>query len=288
MKAKTIKESFKDVFQPKPRDEIKTTFDTVKQFYRIANGLEDPPGAGTHNYEDENGDTITDDDEIKAIDALMFFYNVPDETWRMLGCDYVIQTLGNWESSDGSNTKDYVRDINDEIEPLYDEMKPLFERGGGGAGYAVWGGGTGRSFGNPSMGRSFGGRGFGFGQSSSSGGGPNVMYTYSIKPLNQVLEPEASNSDIVDKIYPGTVIKAKVFNEDRYVIGQVQSIEEDGDGNISSYTIMDPSRAQPIKVDPTSAFIWEVRPEGLDFEGGVIATTSSTNEMYVSESISKK
>ena len=291
MKARKVLEALEDVLLPKSSEDIgRETFDLIKKYYYIANGIGKIPGEGSHNYEDINGDEIIDDEERKAIDAIMYFYNVEwrdsNKHWESLGLEWIPRILSKWDSGDGSDAKEFLSEINDEIEPLYDELSQLFERGGGGAGYAVWGGGWGRNFGNPSQGRSFGGRGFGFGQSSSSGGGPNIMYTYSIKPLNQILEPDPTYADVIDKIYPGVVIKAKLFNKDKYIIGQVQSVQEDGDGNISSYTIMDPDRAQPVKVDPTSAFVWNPEPEGIDYVTHDLPGVK--NESYKAKSVIKK
>lgn len=143
----------------------------------------------------------------------------------------------------------------------------LFEVG---AGYAVWGGGSRGGFGNPSQGGITGGRGFGFGSSNNSGG-PNMMYTYTIMPLNKTLEPAAS--DVMDEpiIHTGSVIKGTVLGKDAHVIGQVLRVEKDHDGNIKYYQVLDPETSTHVKVDPTSSYIWTPEPEGMtpvgqDFE----------------------
>ncbi len=259
MRAKKVLENIENTFKPKEENEMaRVRKEAIKSFLPIVAGAQEPPGAGTHNYEDEFNEYITDEETKRYIDIIMYFY---DQDWNKLLLPEVNQIIDQWENNKLSpeDAVGYIEDI------LHDVAYEMNERGGGGAGYAVWGGGWGRNFGNPSQGRSFAGRGFGFGQSSSSGGGPNIMYTYSIKPLNQILEPDPTYTDVIDKIYPGVVIKAKLFNKDKYIIGQVQSVQEDGDGNISSYTIMDPDRAQPVKVDPTSAFVWNPEPEGIDY-----------------------
>ena len=142
----------------------------------------------------------------------------------------------------------------------------LFEIGAGGAGYAVWGGGWGRNFGNPSIGRGFYGRGFGFG-SSNRGGGPNLMYTYDVKPLNKTLEPPPTETTYEEPIHVGSVIKGKVLGKNKHVISQVLRVEEDEDNNVKYYEVLDPDTSTKIKIDPTSAFIWEPEPEGTDFRG---------------------
>lgn len=138
-----------------------------------------------------------------------------------------------------------------------------------GAGYAVWGGGSRGGFGNPSTstGR-FYGRGFGFGSQNS--GGPNLMYTYDIKPLNRTLEPPVSDQIDHQDIHVGSVIKGKVLGRDKHIIGQVLRVEEDHEGNIKWYLVLDPETSTKMKLDPTSSYIWEPQPEGgMDSLSGI-------------------
>lgn len=131
-----------------------------------------------------------------------------------------------------------------------------------GSGYAVWGGGSRGGFGNPSHGGIAGGRGFGFGSANNSGG-PNMMYTYSIVPLNKTLEPPASDVMDVPVIHTGSVIKGTVLGgKDEHVIGQVLRTEKDEEGNIKYYLVLDPETSTKKKLDPTSSYIWEPEPEG--------------------------
>ena len=141
-----------------------------------------------------------------------------------------------------------------------DEYLRVLEWGGGGAGYAVWGGGTGRNFGNPSVGRSFYGRGFGFG-SSNTGSGTYSMYTYDVKPLNTTLEPDNHSVEVPSEIHQGTVVKGKVIGMEKHVIGQVQKIEMDAQGDVLYYLTRDPDTAKTYKLDPTATFIWEPQDE---------------------------
>ena len=120
--------------------------------------------------------------------------------------------------------------------------------GAGGAGYSVWGGGTGRSFGNP------GGRGFGFGSSQSSGG-PNLMYTYDIKPLNQLLQQQGTPQGNDRYIHVGTEVKGKVLGKDKEIHGKIIDIKEDAEHNIQYYTVMEFDSAEKFRVDPTSVEI---------------------------------
>ena len=130
-----------------------------------------------------------------------------------------------------------------------------------GAGYAVWGGGSRGGFGNPSQGGIVGGRGFGFGSSNNSGG-PNMMYTYDIKPLNKTLEPRGSEQVHEPIVHMGTIIKGKVLGKEKHVIGQVIEVKKDHDNNIQYYLVLDPDTSLKVKVDPTSSYVWESEPEG--------------------------
>jgi hypothetical protein len=126
--------------------------------------------------------------------------------------------------------------------------------GAGGAGYAVWGGGWGRTFGNPSLGGRVYGRGFGFGQGSSSGG-PNLMYTYSIKPLDPILQQPPTPQGKNEYIHTGSEIKGKVLGKDKEVHGKISSIKEDGEGNILYYIVQEFDTASKFHVDPTSVIL---------------------------------
>jgi len=144
--------------------------------------------------------------------------------------------------------------------------------GAGGAGYAVYGGGWGRSFGNPSMGGKFYGRGFGFGSGGSgSSSGPNLMYTYTIKPLDQILQQPGTPQGDERYIHVGTEIVGKELNTDNDVEGKIIQIEEDADGNTLYYTVMVFDTAEKKKVDPTSVSIitHEELPNSMMDIGGV-------------------
>ena len=153
-----------------------------------------------------------------------------------------------------------------------------------GAGYAVWGGGSRGGFGNPSQGGVTGGRGFGFGSSNNSGG-PNMMYTYTVMPLNKSLEPPASDTMDEPIIHTGSVIKGTVLGgEDAHVIGQVLRIEKDHDGNISYYQVLDPETSTKVNIDPTSAYIWTPEPEGMTPVGQDFPDDDGDDGAYNSDS----
>jgi len=148
-----------------------------------------------------------------------------------------------------------------------EEMLKVNEGGAGGAGYAVYGGGGG--FGNPSLGGRFYGRGFGFGNRGSSTG-PNLMYTYSIKPLDPILQQPATPQGDGRYIHVGNHVTGKELNGEKEVDGKIITIKEDGEGNILYYLVQDFDTAVKFKVDPTSATLisQEDRPHSIaDFMG---------------------
>ena len=115
----------------------------------------------------------------------------------------------------------------------------------GGAGYAVYGGGGG-NYGNPGGG--------GIGQNQGTGGGPNIMYTYGIKPLNKDLEQEGTNQGNNKTIHVGTEIEGRIFGAKDKIVAKVLRIEKDETQNILAYTVLDKDGIEQ-KMDPTSAVI---------------------------------
>lgn len=157
--------------------------------------------------------------------------------------------------------------------------KKVFEATGTGAGYAVWGGNWGRNFGNPSVRGTTSGRGRGFGAANTSGG-PNVMYTYNIVPLNHDLEQErTTHNKYSTYIHIGSLVQGKTFNDKEKIIGKIINIERDTDKNILYYEIMDSDEGEIKKVDPTSVELIHhsqyKQPEEMDFTGGVKGISES-------------
>ncbi len=113
----------------------------------------------------------------------------------------------------------------------------------GGAGYAVYGGAA--NYGNP-------GRGIGFGQSSQNKGGPNLMYTYDVKDLNQALQTPPTTQDNEKYIHVGSPVKAKSLESGEWIEGDIVSSKLDTDGNILHYDVLNPKTGQTEKVDPSS------------------------------------
>lgn len=115
----------------------------------------------------------------------------------------------------------------------------------GGAGYAVYGGGARGGYGNSY------GRGAGFGQGQSNGG-PNLMYTYTIQPLNQTLQQPGTPQGDERYIHPGSEIKGKVLGKDKEVQGHIVSVKADEDGDLLHYVVLDQDTGEKFNVDPTS------------------------------------
>lgn len=137
--------------------------------------------------------------------------------------------------------------------------------GAGGAGYAVWGGGWGRTFGNPSMGGRYTGRGFGFGSSSQNlHGGPNLMYTYDVKPLNRMLQPDPTTQDEdMEYIHVGTLVRGKELKTNNEVEGKIVHIEEDEENNVSYYEVIDEDEGLKRRLDPTTVYVLD-RNDGIE------------------------
>jgi len=115
----------------------------------------------------------------------------------------------------------------------------------GGAGYAVYGGGARGGYGNSV------GRGNGFGGSSNNGG-PNIMYTYDIKPLNQLLQQPGTPQGDHRYIHIGCEINGKVLGKDKEVFGKIVDIKKDAEQNILHYVVQDLETAEKYRIDPTS------------------------------------
>lgn len=96
----------------------------------------------------------------------------------------------------------------------------------------------------------------GFGGAANLGG-PNMMYTYEIKPLNRTLQPEASDLEEDEKISIGNDISGLELNkkDDKLHVGSVQDIIKSENGSLKYYIIIDPDTAQLMKIDPTTALL---------------------------------
>ena len=135
-----------------------------------------------------------------------------------------------------------------------DIIDNLYETG---AGYSVYGG---------SMGKNYSGRGGGFGGSSSSGG-PNTMYTYSIVPLNTLLQQPGTSQGDERYVHVGSEIEGKVLGKDQTINGKILSIKNDKEGNILHYIVINYDDSKKYNIDPTSVSVMthEERPDYYKF-----------------------
>ena len=120
--------------------------------------------------------------------------------------------------------------------------------------------GAGFSFtGGTIKGMSGGTRG-GFGGANNFGG-PNMMYTYEIKPLNHTLEqkPTVDTMDQVETIQIGSRISGYPVRSNatpdiqKKITGLVHKIAKSPDGSIKYYIIFDEANQTQAKVDVLSA-----------------------------------
>jgi len=162
-------------------------------------------------------------------------------------------------------------------ENIEEFLKEYSGTGAGGAGYAVWGGVRG-GFGNPKLG----------GGGSNLGGGPNVMYTYDVKPLNQLFQQPPTPQGDERYIHVGSEIEGKVLGKDEKVKGKIISSKSDEDGDLLYHIVQVFDTAEKVKVDPTSAVLitHEERPDFRmrDFVGGVHEDFYPSFNDYLNES----
>lgn len=237
MKANLINEGVLDVLKPKSGDELQKADQAfMKKAY------------GVFELMNNNGFKVID---FSKVDNNTVVYEFDDE----IGTEREIQLSMLFYDNPIKGLEDYDLDgqfLTMEFSVSPDELPESM-----GAGYSVYGGAAG--FGNPSM-RGFSGRGVGFGGSHNLTGGPNLMYTYSVKPLNQVLQQKPSPVDDDQYIHVGSKIKGYILNTNKKIEGQILHIEEDEDNNIKHYIVLD-KEGRKRMVDPTTAYL--IKPDEL-------------------------
>jgi len=264
MKAQLVKENIQSILPPKSKEELSGANEKIDQVMSsIRNEFErrypENPITDFNYFYDGGGvnltiefqDNISDQNLIE--DILYPFPQLSDEVEVTDEFPYQPQAHDYENYPDIEHVESNIVNV---VFPLSIINQVQENWGGGGAGYAVWGGGTGRNFGNPSMRGGFAGRGFGFGGSMNLSGGPNLMYTYAVKPLNTYLQQPATPQDDEQYIHVGSKIKGKILNTNKDIEGQIIRIEEDEDNNIMYYIVLD-KEGRKRKVDPTSAYLDE-------------------------------
>lgn len=94
----------------------------------------------------------------------------------------------------------------------------------------------------------------GFGGASNLGG-PNMMYTYEIKPLNRSLQPDPIGSPELEEIKNGNDISGYELNKRDGIlhIGPLLRTVKSENGSLMYYIILDPETATRMKLDPTTS-----------------------------------
>jgi len=96
----------------------------------------------------------------------------------------------------------------------------------------------------------------GFGGSNNLGG-PNMMYTYEIKPLTRNLQPKPTDFEPEAQIQIGNYIEGIELNkkDDEIHRGTVLGIEKTEDNDIMYYVILCDETSTKMKIDPTTAIL---------------------------------
>lgn len=98
----------------------------------------------------------------------------------------------------------------------------------------------------------------GFGGANNMGG-PNMMYTYEIKPLNHSLEQRPTTADIeineikVGSMITGNPVKSNANPGNTKIKGIVQQIVKTDNNSIKYYIVFDEATATSVKIEPLSA-----------------------------------
>jgi len=226
-KVKIVKESNEDFLKPKNMEDLDPINKKIYDVYKYIKDL-------GYEVQIESNFYNPKIKEIRSENYILSYLPEEEKDWNTPGID------AEWGWAITNDNDGYMviegsfLSTNEIIEIFVDlldngeiaEQKYLRENWGGrGAGYAVWGGGTGRNFGNPSMRGGFAGRGFGFGGSMNLSGGPNLMYTYSVKPLSPVLQQQLTPQDDSKYIHVGSKIKGKIMNTNKDIKGSIIRIE---------------------------------------------------------------
>jgi hypothetical protein len=96
----------------------------------------------------------------------------------------------------------------------------------------------------------------GFGGANNLGG-PNMMYTYEIKPLTRNLQPDPTNFETEEPIHNGHYIEGQELNKrDKKVHrGTVLTTERTDEGDVMYFEILCNATKMKMKIDPTTAVL---------------------------------
>lgn len=91
----------------------------------------------------------------------------------------------------------------------------------------------------------------GFGGSSSLGG-QNPMYSYTIKDLNRDLQPRPHDVENFETIHLGMDIQGKSMDNKTKHMGKLTLIDKNNSGNVNYYEILDYKTSTKIKLNPST------------------------------------
>ena len=101
---------------------------------------------------------------------------------------------------------------------------------------------------------------------ASNMGGPNMMYTYSILPLNHTLEtPNTVTLDQVEQVRVGSKVSGELIRSNaspitKKIIGIVQKIVISDNGALKYYIVLDQDTATLVKLEPVSVKLIRYEP----------------------------
>jgi len=101
---------------------------------------------------------------------------------------------------------------------------------------------------------------------ASNMGGPNMMYTYSIVPLNHTLEqlPTVTNDQALEiqigSVITGEAVRSNIYPERKIIKGIVHKIETTNNGAIKYYIVQDEATQNNVKIDPLTATLIIAEP----------------------------
>ena len=101
-------------------------------------------------------------------------------------------------------------------------------------------------------------RGGGFGGANNIGG-PNMMYTYEIKPLNRMFQQKDNPVQDFEEIHLGMTIVGKKIGKEldkkNYTGSLIKIIKDDKNEEVKYYIILDEASGTFIKLNPTTVVI---------------------------------
>jgi len=131
-------------------------------------------------------------------------------------------------------------------------------------------------------------------------GGPNMMYTYEIKPLNRLLQPKPTDAENTESIHNGHVIEGEELNkkDGKLYRGTVIHTAYSDNKDIKYYVILHDETSTKKMIDPTTAVLlsgenyfddenYEPGPDEADLERAGLMD-ESVRARFINESLVNK